>query len=304
MTLTMSERSFGSFLAERGRKVEAALHRCVGALGEVVSEELRIALENGVIGGGKRLRPVLLVTACEELGGEVNDALYDLSASVEAIHAYSLVHDDLPCMDDAVLRRGRPTAHVTHGVRVATVAGGVLIPWAAAWALEAAQRLGCGGEASRRIALLLLEAAGAGGMVGGQAMDLMAEGQFLGEQELERLHGLKTGALLAASLEMGAVAAGAGEDELQAVGMFGRRVGLAFQVMDDVLDATGSMESLGKHPSDAEKAKSTYVLLLGVEGARSRGRELIDQALSTLDSAGLAAPRLRQLARFVVERSR
>ena len=304
MTLTTPERSFESFLAERGQRVEAALHRCVDGLGAMVSEELRAALANGVIGGGKHLRPVLLATAYEELGGEVGDALYDLSASVEAIHAYSLLHDDLPCMDDAALRRGRPTVHVTHGVRVATVAGGVLIPWAAAWAFEAARRLGCGAEASRRIVLLLLGAAGAGGMVGGQAMDLLAEGRLLGERELERLHGLKTGALLAASLEMGAMAAGAGEDELRAVGTFGRRVGLAFQVMDDVLDATGSAESLGKRPSDVEHAKSTYVLLLGVEGARRRGMELIGQALSTLDAAGLAAPRLRQLARFVVERKR
>lgn len=300
----MPEPSFETFLAERGREVEAALHRCVDALGGVLSDGVHAAAGNGVIGVGKRLRPVLLVTACEELGGEVDDALYDLSASVELIHAYSLIHDDLPCMDDAALRRGRPTVHVTHGVRAATAAGAALIPWAAAWTLEAALRSGCGEEASRRIVLLLLEAAGAGGMIGGQAMDLLAEGRSFDEEALASLHGMKTGALLAASLEMGAVAAGVGEDELAAVGRFGRKVGLAFQVMDDVLDATGTAESLGKRPSDTEHGKSTYVLLLGVEGARERGRELVAQALSTLDAAGLAAPRLRQLARFVIERRR
>ncbi|MYG80267.1 MAG: polyprenyl synthetase family protein [Gemmatimonadetes bacterium] len=300
----MAELPLHSFLAERGQMVEAALHRCVAGLAGIVPDELHAALGNGVIGSGKRLRPLLLVTACEELGGDIGETLYDLSVSVEAIHAYSLLHDDLPCMDDAALRRGRPTVHVAHGVRAATVAGGVLIPWAAAWAFESALRSGCGEDAARRIVLLLLEAAGAGGMIGGQAMDLLAEGRSLAEEELERLHGMKTGALLAASLEIGAVAAGAGDDEYRAMGAFGRRVGLAFQVMDDVLDATGSAESLGKRPSDAEHGKSTYVLLLGVEGARKRGRELIAQALSILDQAGLAAPRLRQLARFVVERRR
>lgn len=304
MTATMCELSFESFLAERGQGVEAALHRCVDALAGTLSAEVHAAVSSGVIGSGKRLRPVLLVTACEELGGEVNDSLYDLSASVEAIHAYSLLHDDLPCMDDAALRRGRPTVHVTHGVRTTTVAGGVLIPWAAAWALESALRLGCGDAASRRIALLLLEAAGAGGMIGGQAMDLLAEGRSIGEAALADLHGLKTGALLAASLEMGALAAGASEEELAAVATFGRRVGLAFQVMDDVLDATGSAETLGKRPSDAAHDKSTYVVLLGVEGARVRARELVARATSTLDAAGLAAPRLRQLSRFVIERQR
>lgn len=304
MTEPMRDLSFEAFLAERGQKVDAALRRCVDGLAGQLSNGIRAAVGSGVIGGGKRLRPVLLVTACEELGGDVGDALYDLSASVEAIHAYSLLHDDLPCMDDAALRRGLPTVHVSHGVRAATVAGAVLIPWAASWALESALRSGCGEAESRRIVLLLLEAAGACGMIGGQALDLLAEGRSLDEEELASLHGLKTGALLAASLEMGALAAGAGEPELVAVGTFGRSVGLAFQVMDDVLDATGSAESLGKRPSDAERGKSTYVGLLGVEGARERAGELVARSESALDAGGLAAPRLRQLARFVIERRR
>ena len=305
MTEKMTNRSsFESFLAARGNRVEAALRRCIDDLARLVPDDLQAAVEAGVIGGGKRLRPVLLVTACEELGGEVNDALYDLSCSVEVIHAYSLLHDDLPCMDDAPLRRGRPTVHVTHGVRAATVAGGALIPWAAGWAFEAAQRTGCSSAEGGRIVQVLLEAAGAGGMIGGQAMDLLAEGRSLDETALVDLHGMKTGALLAASLEMGALAARASGDALAAVGGFGRSVGLAFQVMDDVLDATGSAEVLGKRPSDTEHDKSTYVLLLGVEGARNRARELVAQAVEDLDAAGLPAPRLRQLARFVIERRR
>ena len=220
------------------------------------------------------------------------------------IHAYSLVHDDLPCMDDAELRRGRPTVHVAHGVPAATAAGAVLIPWAAAWALEAALRLGRTDGEARRVVAALLEAAGAGGMIGGQSLDLLAEGRSLTEGELARVHGLKTGALLAAALEMGAMAAGASAEAQAAISDFGRDLGLAFQVMDDVLDATGSAEVLGKLPSDADFDKSTYVLLLGVDGARRRAGSLVDRGLAALDTAGLAAPRLRRLASFVIERSR
>ena len=271
---------------------------------------MRAAVEHGVLGGGKRLRPILLVTACEELGGPTGRSVHDLSASVEMIHAYSLMHDDLPCMDDAPLRRGRPTAHIAHGVPAATAAGGALIPWAAAWALDSALRLGRTPAEARAIALRLLRAAGAGGMVGGQAVDLVAEGRSPeeaashGEADLARLHGMKTGALLTASLEMGALAARAGDALLASMRRFGRNLGLAFQVMDDVLDATGSAEVLGKRPSDSEHGKSTYVQLLGVEGARNRARALVDRAVAALDTLERPAPRLRELARFVIERRR
>ena len=284
--------------------VEAALRRCIDGLAKVVPPPIHAAAGAGVLSGGKRLRPLLLVTACEELGGEPVDATYDLAASVELIHAYSLIHDDLPCMDDARLRRGCPTVHVSHGVPVATAAGTALIPWAAAWACQAALRSGRTAAEARCIVATLLEAAGAGGMIGGQALDLLAEGASLSEEELAGVHGLKTGALLAASLEMGAMAVGASEDALEAVEGFGRALGLAFQVMDDVLDATGSAAVLGKLPSDADFEKSTYVLLLGVEGARERAASLVAEGLAALDAAGLAAPRLRQLARFVIERRR
>ena len=300
----MAEQDFASFARSHLVHVEAALRRCVGGLTELVPSRVGRAAEAAVLSGGKRLRPVLCVTACEELGGAPDDALYDLAASIEVIHAYSLVHDDLPCMDDAELRRGRPTVHVSHGVAAATAAGAALIPWAAAWALEAALRLGRTGDEARRIVATLLEAAGAGGMIGGQALDLLAEGAALSEEELAGVHGLKTGALLAAALEMGAMAAGASLEAQAAAAGFGRDLGLAFQVMDDVLDATGSAEVLGKLPSDADFGKSTYVLLLGVQGARERAESLVARGLASLDGAGLAAPGLRRLAAFVIERSR
>ena len=306
----MPERSFRRFLAERGAEVEVSLRRCLAGLEAVVPAGVAAAVEDGLLGGGKRLRPILLVTACEELGGPTGRAVHDLSASVEMIHAYSLMHDDLPCMDDAPLRRGRPTAHVAHGAPAATAAGGALIPWAAAWAFRSALRIGRTPEEARAIVELLLRAAGAGGMIGGQAVDLAAEGRSLadaaahGEEALARLHGMKTGALLAASLEMGALAARAGDALVDSMRRFGTRLGLAFQVMDDVLDATGSAEVLGKRPSDSEHGKFTYVRILGVEGARDRARALVDRAVAALEATARPAPRLRELARFVIERRR
>ncbi len=295
-------------IARRRGRVEEALERSVEALAEVAPAELHRAVRNGVLNGGKGLRPLLTVAAYEELGGAVEgglpDALFDLGAAVETIHAYSLVHDDLPCMDDAPLRRGRPTVHATHGVRRATIAGAVLIPWSAACAHRAALELGRTPAEARHIVDTLLTAAGARGMIGGQALDLAAEGRALSEPELEHLHGLKTGALLTVALEVGALAAAASSARRRAVVLFGQRLGLAFQVMDDLLDATGSAETLGKEPSDAALSKSTYVLLLGIEGARKRATALARDAVHALAQAGLAAPGLRALARFVVERER
>ncbi len=304
MTGTAADLSFAAWLDDRRHRIEASMRRCMDEMAAVVPAGLLAAVEGGVMSGGKRLRPLLLATACEETGGRPGDPIFDLSVSVELIHAYSLIHDDLPCMDDAPLRRGKPTVHIVHGVRTATFAGAVLIPYAAEWACRSARASGCTESAARGIVAHMLEAAGAGGMIGGQALDLLSEGRSLREEELATLHGLKTGALLAASLEMGAMASGAGDAALRAIGNYGRALGLAFQVMDDVLDATGSADVLGKRPSDAELEKSTYVGLLGVDGARARAGELVARGLAALDDAGLAAHRLRQLARFVIQRKR
>lgn len=300
----MADLPLNAFLQSRREPVERALHRSADALAAIVSPSLGAAVRAGVLSGGKRLRPILLVVAYEEVGAGPASPLYDLAAAVELIHAYSLMHDDLPCMDDAPLRRGNPTVHTVHGVETATMAGAMLIPWAANQAYTSALALGRTGDEARDIAAHLLEAAGAGGMIGGQALDLLGEGRSLDEGELAELHALKTGALLAASLEIGAMAAGAATNLLAALGRFGRNIGLAFQVTDDVLDATATAEVLGKRPSDAEMHKSTYVALLGVEGARAHARRLVARAVAALDRVGLAAPRLRQLARFIVERRR
>ena len=284
--------------------VERALERAVTSIESVIDPEAAATIRHGVMSGGKRLRPILCTTAYVACGGERSETVYDLAASLEMIHAYSLMHDDLPCMDDADLRRGRPTTHRVHGEEVTMRAGALLIPLAARQALGAGRALGCDDERARAIARTLMEAAGAGGMVGGQWLDLLGEGQALGADELSALHRRKTGALLAASLAIGAIATGANRASLEALGVYGRAIGLAFQIADDILDATASAETLGKNPSDAELDKSTYVALYGLEEARIRAREQVDHAVSALEGAGLEAPELVALAHYVVSRGR
>jgi geranylgeranyl pyrophosphate synthase len=293
------------FLDAERVQVEAALERAVAALEADLPGEVAQAVRHGVMGGGKRLRPVLCVAAHAAAGGErTSEAVYDLAASLELIHAYSLMHDDLPCMDDAELRRGRATTHRVHGEAATMRAGATLIPAAALLALEACGRLGRSTEESNAVATVLMEAAGAGGMVGGQWIDLEGEGMALGPDELDDLHRRKTGALLTAPLEMGALAAGAEEPVVSALRAYGRAIGLAFQIVDDVLDATQSAETLGKNPSDAAHGKSTYVSLHGIEEARRRAAAESDKAVAALAGAGIEAPMLTALARFVVERER
>jgi geranylgeranyl pyrophosphate synthase len=293
-----------AYLEAQQRPVESALERAVAALLTDVSDEVRRAAHHGITTGGKRLRPILCVAAYEACGGSVEDAAYDLGASLELIHAYSLMHDDLPCMDDADLRRGRPTTHREHGEDATMLAGAALIPAAALQALRACEALGCSGDRATAVAHALMEAAGAGGMVGGQWIDLLGEGQALGPEALDGLHRRKTGALLQASLAMGALAAGAGPEVQEALRAYGAAIGLAFQIADDILDATRSAETLGKNPSDAALEKSTYVSLYGLDEARRKAEAEVQRALDALDSAGLDAPMLAALARYVVDREK
>lgn len=295
-----------AYLREELPSVEAALDRAMIVIEERpdVSGELAEAIRHGVTTGGKRLRPILCVTAFTACGGLRSDGVYDLACALEMIHAYSLMHDDLPCMDDAELRRGRPTTHIAHGEAATTRAGAALIPLAAIQALHAARALGCDEDTARLVVSLLMQAAGAGGMVGGQWVDLLGEGQAFGADELNALHRMKTGALLAASLEIGAVAAGAAEEVRAGLLEYGRAIGLAFQIADDILDATASAEVLGKNPSDAELDKSTYVALYGLDEARRRAAAEVERALAALESAGVSSFELTALARFVVERGK
>lgn len=302
MSATRSTDGLDALLAADREQVEGALERALGTLTSDLPTPLGDAVRHGVLGGGKRLRPILCVRAYEACGGALGPAVYDLAASLELIHAYSLMHDDLPCMDDADLRRGRPTTHRAHGEDVTMRAGAALIPLAALQALAACEALGCPPARARAVTRALLEAAGAGGMVGGQWADLLGEGRSLSAPELDDLHRRKTGALLAASLVMGAHAAGAPAGVVAALESYGRSIGLAFQIADDILDATQAAETLGKNPSDVALGKSTYVSIHGLDSARRMAHEEIDRAIAGLERAALQAPALVSLAHYVVER--
>ena len=283
--------------------MEAALEEAVTEAGALLAPELGAAVRHAVLSEGKRLRPVLCMAAYAACGG-ASPRIPELAVSLELIHAYSLAHDDLPSMDDAELRRGRPTTHRLHGEEAATLAGAALIPLAALRAWRGARAVGCDDRAARAIVEELCRAAGAGGMVGGQALDLRAEGVSLDGPQLDRLHRLKTGALLAASLRIGALAAGAKGKALEALDTYGRSIGLAFQIADDVLDATATAADLGKNPSDADRGKTTYVAVHGLEAAAVRARAEVARARTALHRAGVDAPALHALAQYVVERKR
>lgn len=300
-----------SFLEVERHRVGQALDRALRQVVPLLHPKLRGPVRQGVQARGKRLRPILCVIAyrasggVEEPEGRMQEALYDLAVSVELIHSYSLMHDDLPCMDDAALRRGEPTPHTVHGERSTVLGGAALIPSAALQLWCAAAALGLGLDRRKELVRVLARAAGVEGMVGGQAMDLLAEGgRQLSREEMDGLHARKTGALLAASLTLGSTAAHAPRELGEALASYGEEIGLAFQIADDVLDATADAGTLGKHPSDRDLGKSTYVGLLGVEGARREAELRIERALGTLAGVGIESPPLEALARYVVHRDR
>jgi geranylgeranyl pyrophosphate synthase len=260
------------------------------------------AIRYSLMGEGKRMRGLLLISAYEAAGGEGDPS--DLAAAVEIVHAYSLVHDDLPCMDDDDMRRGRPTVHRVFGVPAATAAGLAMVPLAALCATNAARALALDEPSVGFIVAELMRASGAGGMIGGQLLDLEGEGRPLALSDLERIHRAKTGALITAAATIGGRAARASETRLQALARFGAAIGLAFQIADDVLDVTATTDQLGKTAGrDLALKKSTYPALLGVEGAKSRAATLIDDGCKALDDVGLLTPSLERIARFSVERT-
>lgn len=297
---TSTETSAPSFATERAAVQQALDTFCVRWIGDVApltAEAIRYSL----LGEGKRLRAILLLEAYRACGGR-GDAR-DLAASVEVVHAYSLVHDDLPCMDDDDVRRGRPTVHRVYGVRVATAAGLAMVPMAARCAWHASKAMGLPDDVAGEIVRDLMDASGAGGMIGGQLLDLEAEGVHLTLEALERVHRLKTGALIMASVSLGARAALAPASRRLALAAYGAAIGLAFQIADDVLDITATTDELGKTAGrDIALHKSTYPALLGVEGAIERAVALVEEGCRALAAEGLLTPTLNQLARYIVER--
>ena len=279
-------------------ELSALCDRYAADLGDSVGEVVRYTL----LGGGKRLRGLLVLAAYRAAGGRGDAA--SLAASVEVVHAYSLVHDDLPCMDDDDIRRGRPTAHRAFGVRRATVAGVAMVPLAAASAYRASKALGLDENAAASVVRELMRASGAGGMIGGQLLDLDGEGTEPTLDALERTHRAKTGALIRAAAGIGGIAANAPEPGLAALAEFGDAIGLAFQIADDVLDVTATTDRLGKTAGrDAQFAKGTYPRLLGVAGSEQRAAQLVANGCSSLQRQGLLSDALFALAHFAVERA-
>ena len=261
------------------------------------------AVRYSLFAGGKRIRPVLVLAAGEAVGGE-REELMPLACAVEMVHTYSLVHDDLPAMDDDDLRRGKPTSHKVFGEAVAILAGDALLT--RAFHLLAEVPEGWDDTRARRrlrAAAALGEACGTTGLIGGQVMDLESEGRAIGAGELECLHRAKTGALLSACVRGGAILGGAGEADLQLLSRYASAIGLAFQVVDDVLDATGDAEGLGKTAGKDEAArKATYVSVHGLEKARALAAALRQEALEAIAPLGPRGELLAAIARLIVDR--
>ena len=298
-------------------RTEAALSDWVGV---DAPSDLGQAMRYAVQGGGKRLRPLLVLAAREAVAGEghadfsaaldeaalrgaLDEAALRGACAVELIHAYSLVHDDMPCMDNDVLRRGKPTVHVQYGQAGALLAGDAL--QALAFELLTPERSDIPATVQARLCRLLARAAGAAGMAGGQAIDLASVGQRLDEAQLRHMHQLKTGALLQASVMMGAACGAPAAAALAGLARYGGALGLAFQVVDDILDVTQDSATLGKTAGkDAFHSKPTYVSLLGIEAARQRAQNLHSDALAGLAASGLRdTARLAALADMVLLRS-
>jgi farnesyl diphosphate synthase len=295
----MSSMDFGHWNGQQLAAVETALQQWVPAQAPAgLGEAMRYA----VLGGGKRLRPLLALAACEAVQGNGRAALR-AACAVELIHAYSLVHDDMPCMDNDILRRGKPTVHVKFGQAQALLAGDAL--QALAFELLTPQDGSASPAVQAQLCALLARAAGEAGMAGGQAIDLASVGHALSESELKRMHELKTGALLQASVMMGAACGQTTAQQHQALLRYGHAMGLAFQVVDDILDVTADSATLGKTAGkDAEAGKPTYVSILGMSRSQAFAQELYMQAIDALNTSGLAHTQmLRALADMVVQRN-
>lgn len=259
------------------------------------------AMNYSLLAGGKRIRPVLTLEVCRMCGGDVADAL-PFACAVEMIHTYSLIHDDLPCMDDDDLRRGRPTNHRVYGEATAVLAGDGLLTAAFETGMEGAGKRGISPEITLEAMLCLARAAGADGMVGGQALDMAGEGHSLTLSDVEELQRLKTGALITTAAEMGCIVAGGSAENRAAVRRYAQKLGLAFQIRDDILDVTGDEATLGKPiGSDVRDEKTTFVSLRGLELCGQMVEDLTQEASAALagfeDSAFLT-----QLAGEMVER--
>lgn len=295
--------SFEDWVLAHGQRTELALDNLLDAV-DVNPARLHEAMRYAAQGGGKRIRP-LLVYAAGELGDNFSEekikTLDSAVVAIECIHAYSLVHDDLPCMDDDDLRRGRPTVHKAYDEATALLVGDAL----QTRAFEILANTQC--DADTRLAMIsvLADATGSRGMAGGQAIDLESVGKKLDLDDLKQMHAMKTGALLSCSVQMGGIAAKLNVTQMQHLKNYSAALGLAFQIVDDVLDATADSQTLGKTAGkDAANDKPTYVTLMGLDYAKKAAKELQETAIASLESFGPKAQALKDLALLVVNRDK
>jgi geranylgeranyl pyrophosphate synthase len=288
-----------AYLRARAAAVEAALDRLLPAA-DLEPADLHGAMRYATLGGGKRLRPTVTLAAAEACGAE-SAPLVEPACAVELIHCYSLIHDDLPAMDDAALRHGKPSCHLAWGEATAILAGDALL----ALAFDVLARPVPGVAPAQQLAAVgeVAGLAGCRGLVGGQSLDLAGSASTV--EALEAMEGRKTGALIQAAARLGGRLAGAGEPQLERLGTYALDLGLAFQITDDVLDVVGDPALLGKEAgADLRHERATFAVLLGVEGARRRARQWSERAVAALDGFGAAADPLRALAAFAAVRDR
>ena len=287
-----------SILQTHGQATDAYLRQLLTRYG-AAPRRLVESVEYSLMAGGKRLRPALVLECARACGATQNTpAALAAAGAMELIHTFSLVHDDLPAMDNDDLRRGRPTNHKVFGEAMAILAGDAMVTMAfEALAIDAGAHAG-------RLVKELASASGPEGMIGGQVLDMEGENKPLALEQLQHIHRLKTGALLRCSCRMGAIAAGADDTKLAAISDYGRHIGLAFQIVDDLLDVTATPEQMGKATGkDQKKGKNTYPALLGMDESRRQAQQQLTSAVSALTTLGPAAGGLRILAEFVVHRA-
>lgn len=292
------------WIADRAQQVDACLQQMLPGM-QVEPTQLHAAMRWAAVGAGKRVRACMVYaagSACLSAGADasIQRALDQAACAVELVHAYSLIHDDLPCMDDDAMRRGKPATHVEFGEAMALLAGDAMQPLAFEWLSEMPIAPALVVQAVHTLA----NAIGSQGMAGGQAVDLLSTGQTLDETSLAQMHAKKTGSLLAACAQLGAIIVGAGSAQRESLRAYSRAIGLAFQVVDDVLDVTAGSDQLGKTAGkDAAAQKATYVSLLGVDGATAYAQQLHQQACDAIVTFGKRGDYLRGLADFIVKRA-
>ncbi|MEN8246577.1 MAG: polyprenyl synthetase family protein [Thermodesulfobacteriota bacterium] len=270
---------------------------------ESLAEEIAAAMQYAVSAGGKRVRPILFLASSESVGGNPSDLL-PIACALELIHTYSLIHDDLPAMDDDALRRGKPTLHIEFDEATAILAGDALLTLAFQILSDPQFVTSENGQATLKVMHRVSVAAGYGGMIGGQMLDMMSEGKKLNLNEIKVLHKKKTGALIEASVFSGALMGGADANEMQALNAYASHIGLAFQVADDILNVIGDPAKMGKAVgTDIDRDKNTFPSIMGIAESQTYARLLVEKALHAIESFDKKAEPLRAIAHYIIERS-